>query len=49
MGRHTLFAMGSLLAGAGVLGAGEARPGGVTNVVLVHVGFVDGSVWEAVY
>jgi pimeloyl-ACP methyl ester carboxylesterase len=49
MNRRTLLAMALACLSGSTLGAGEARPGGVTNVVLVHGGFVDGSGWEAVY
>jgi pimeloyl-ACP methyl ester carboxylesterase len=49
MARLTLAALAVSFGFAGVLGAGEARPGAITNVVLVHGGFVDGSGWEGVY
>ena len=49
MSRETSWAMALMLAAAAVVGAGESKPGGVRNVVLVHGGFVDGSGWEGVY
>jgi len=49
MDRRTVFALAVSLAFNGAVGAEETRPSGVTNVVLVHGGFVDGSGWEGVY
>ena len=49
MSRRALVALAVSWGLAGALGAGEAPPAGVANVVLVHGGFVDGSGWEGVY
>jgi pimeloyl-ACP methyl ester carboxylesterase len=49
MSRKMLWAMALVSAAASWAGAGEGKPGGLKNVVLVHGGFVDGSGWEGVY
>src|SRR5262245_9160862 len=50
MRRSKLFGAAALLLTVGSVAiAGQARPDRVTNVVLVHGGFVDGSGWESVY
>jgi pimeloyl-ACP methyl ester carboxylesterase len=49
MNRRALSLVAVLMGFVGVLGAGERQAGAVTNIVLVHGGFVDGSGWEGVY
>src|SRR4029450_4667359 len=49
MNRRVLSLVAVLMGFVGALGAGERQPGAVTNIVLVHGGFVDGSGWEGVY
>jgi pimeloyl-ACP methyl ester carboxylesterase len=49
MSARIVLALSVCVGLAGGLGAAENRAGGVTNVVLVHGGFVDGSGWEGVY